>query len=253
MECRFLPCLCQTARAVYVTALETGLRRGELEKLEWRDMQLDGPNPFLNVRRSTTKNHKVAPTAIDAELAAEPRSIRPENVDPRRRVFAELLPEMQTFRQDLKAAGIEAVDAAGRRVDFHALRMLFQMFLTLNGTAPRVAMELMRHSDIKLTMKTYTDAGLLPTAAAIQSLPSLLNGANANTPADTPKYTPLDTPALGPEGHSVSLNGATAKNIDGTEPLINTGVGHNVAQNGKPSPEKEVVAGAGFEPATFRL
>ena len=33
-------------------------------------------------------------------------------------------------------------------------------------------MELMRHSDMRLTAKIYTDAMQLPTAAAIQSLPS---------------------------------------------------------------------------------
>ena len=32
-------------------------------------------------------------------------------------------------------------------------------------------MEVMRHSDIKLTTKTYTDAGQLPTADALESLP----------------------------------------------------------------------------------
>jgi hypothetical protein len=31
------------------------------------------------------------------------------------------------------------------------------------GVSPRVAMELMRHSDMRLTTKTYTDAMSLPT------------------------------------------------------------------------------------------
>jgi len=39
------------------------------------------------------------------------------------------------------------------------------------GAAPRVVMELMRHSDIKLTMKIYTDAGQLPLADTIFKLP----------------------------------------------------------------------------------
>jgi hypothetical protein len=33
------------------------------------------------------------------------------------------------------------------------------------GVSPREAMELARHSDIRLTMKTYTDVGQLPLAA----------------------------------------------------------------------------------------
>ena len=34
-------------------------------------------------------------------------------------------------------------------------------------------MEIMRHSDMRLTSKTYTDAGLLPVADAVLELPSL--------------------------------------------------------------------------------
>lgn len=36
-------------------------------------------------------------------------------------------------------------------------------------------MELMRHSDMRLTQKVYTDASLLPTFDAGASLPSLMN------------------------------------------------------------------------------
>ncbi len=157
---------------------------------------------------------------------------------------------MKRFRLDLKAAKIEAVDPAGGRVDFHALRMSFQMNLTLSGTTPRVAMELMRHSDMKLTMKTCTDSGLLPTAAAIQNLPSLVNGPDANTPAQKAEYTPLDTPVLGPEGHPVSPHGTAPKNDDRPGMLINRGVRHDMAQNVQPCPKWEMVGATGFEPAT---
>jgi hypothetical protein len=40
------------------------------------------------------------------------------------------------------------------------------------GVAPRVAQEAMRHSDIKLTMQTNTDANQLDVASAIEKLPS---------------------------------------------------------------------------------
>jgi integrase len=72
----------------------------------------------------------------------------------------------------LKRAGITYVDASGRFADFHALRKTFGANLLKSNVAPRVAMELMRHSDMRLTAKIYTDAMQLPTAAAIQSLPS---------------------------------------------------------------------------------
>ena len=41
----------------------------------------------------------------------------------------------------------------------------------LNGEQPRVVMEAMRHSDLKLTMKLYTDAGQLPVGVALARLP----------------------------------------------------------------------------------
>ncbi len=62
--------------------------------------------------------------------------------------------------------------AAGRRVDFHSLRMVFGAWLAVSGAHPRVAMELMRHSDLKLTMKIYTDASQLPLVAGVAALPS---------------------------------------------------------------------------------
>lgn len=195
---------------VYLTALETGLRRGELEQLEWRDVNLDGPEPSLNVRRSTTKNHKAAPIPMDSELAEELRKLRPAARHSTKRVFAGRIPRMKRFRLDLKAAGIEPVNAAGGRVDFHALRMTFQMSLTLSGASPRVAMELLRHSEMKLTMKTYTDSGMLPTAAAIRALPSLVNGAGSNTPQNTP--------VSDAEGHSLSPSVARGENGDEPEP-----------------------------------
>jgi hypothetical protein len=37
---------------------------------------------------------------------------------------------------------------------------------------PRVAMQILRHSDIRLTMINYTDETLLATAEAIRKVPS---------------------------------------------------------------------------------
>ena len=45
--------------------------------------------------------------------------------------------------------------------------------MQMQGVNPRTAQELMRHSDMKLTNQIYTDANLLPKAAAIHSLPDI--------------------------------------------------------------------------------
>ena len=41
-----------------------------------------------------------------------------------------------------------------------------------NGVLPSVAQKLMRHSDIRLTMNTYTHLELADTAGAVASLPT---------------------------------------------------------------------------------
>ena len=77
-------------------------------------------------------------------------------------------------KRDLRRAGIEFVDAKGRRADLHSLRHTPGTNLALAGTAPRVAMEVMRHSGIRLTTKTYVDTGFLPLSDAVAKLPSFL-------------------------------------------------------------------------------
>jgi len=50
----------------------------------------------------------------------------------------------------LTAAGIR--HSRERRVDFHSLRHTFGTMFSLSGVTPRVAMDLMRHRDMRLTM-----------------------------------------------------------------------------------------------------
>ena len=218
-EARRLLAVSGPRATVYLTAIKTGLRRGELEKLEWRDVQLDG-EPFLNVRAATTKNGKAAPIPIDAELSAALRELRGDRVQASGRVF-DSLPRIARFRADLAKAEIPSVSPSGERVDFHALRMTFQMRLTLNGISPRVVMEAMRHSDMKLTAKTYTDAGMLPTREAVCSLPPLLSNC-----------TPICTPDLGANGHSVSPADTSLETVDDAGTRMDTGFRHDSAQLG---------------------
>ena len=63
-------------------------------------------------------------------------------------------------------------DELGRVADFHALRYTYCTYLQRNGVPSRLAMDLMRHSDRKLTDKIYTDTQMLPTAEAVNKLPA---------------------------------------------------------------------------------
>lgn len=202
----------QPRRVIYRLVLETGLRRCELQGLRWSDFRLgaggesppDRPQavasgnsatpanpvrveplpervahpsqqPLASVRvpASITKNRRTVVLSIGPELAAELIALRGPECAPFQLAFSGLVPRLPRFRKDLVAAGIPFVDDGGRRADLHALRKTFGTGLVLAGVEPRVVMEAMRHSDLKLTMKTYTDAALLvgPMSAAVQRLP----------------------------------------------------------------------------------
>jgi len=92
---------------------------------------------------------------------------------------------MKRFKTDLTTAGIEFLNAKGYRADFHSLRHTLATNLARAGTAPRVAMEILRHSDMRLTSKTYTDAGHLPVADAVLRLPSLTHTKTAASQIDS--------------------------------------------------------------------
>ena len=159
-------------RLLYLTALWTGLRRSELRALQWGDLHLNGLRPFLKLRAVTTKAHRadVLPLADDVVQALS--EARPDDTAPADRVFA-TMPKMWTFRAALDRAGIPHYDERGKKMCFHSLRVTYGTWLGQAGTAPRVHMELMRHTSMALTMGYYTDPRLLDTAGAVDKLPSL--------------------------------------------------------------------------------
>jgi integrase len=158
---------------VYLIAAQTGIRRGELAQIEWRDVHLDATQPFISVRASVSKNHSHAQQPLSTEAVAALVQLRSTDAKATDLVFAGRLPRMPEFRKDLAAAGIDYVDARGEHADFHALRKTFGTLLTLSGVSQRTVMEMMRHSDMRLTAKTYTDAHMLPVSDAMSKLPRL--------------------------------------------------------------------------------
>ncbi len=167
-------------KLVYLMAVYTGLRRGELGKLVASDIHLDVTQPFITVRASITKNHRQATIPLHPDLLPDLIKQVRKNPTPAK-LLALLIPNMTQFRQDLAAADIEFVNADGKRADFHSLRYTLATNMARAGINPRLAMEVMRHHDIKLTTQTYTDAGLLPVADAVLTLPSLTSRTQIGT------------------------------------------------------------------------
>jgi len=174
--------------AVYVTAIFTGLRRNELRLLQWGDVHLNEKNPYLAVRASTTKNKKKVNIPLIPHVADALRKIRPESPKGDDSVFD--VPEMDVYKADLSRAEIPFEDDQKRRLDFHALRKTLGTYLAVIGVPLQVAKEIMRHSDIKLTLGSYTDAGMLPTGEAMDSLSDYIT--QSSTSNSTSKTTKRD-------------------------------------------------------------
>src|SRR5437773_1011848 len=72
---------------VYLVAASTGIRRGELARIEWRDVHIDGPRPYITVRASIAKNAKLAHQPLPPSVAAALRQRRLVDVAPSDLVF----------------------------------------------------------------------------------------------------------------------------------------------------------------------
>ncbi len=79
----------------------------------------------------------------------------------------------------------------GHVVDFHALRMTFITNLTRSGVTPKTVQMLARHSDINLTMNTYTMLGVVDQATAVEALPPIPASTSVNE-ADRLRATGTD-------------------------------------------------------------
>jgi hypothetical protein len=164
---------CDKHRLIYMTAAVTGLRRSEIEQLQWGDVHLDASPPYLVARAATTKNKKEAIVALSDELVSMLRAARPTNARIDTQVIR-IQPKLRWMMRDLKAANIPYKNERGEQADLHSLRYTFNTLLAIGGASERVRQAAMRHSDPKLTANVYTDVSHLPTAVAVASLPQML-------------------------------------------------------------------------------
>ena len=171
---------------VYRLAIETGLRSAEVASLLKSSFRLDEKVAAVFVPGSHTKN------AHDADLP-----LRPQTVELLRKHLAMKLPTAKAFamppstetarmiRADLAAADIPAIDSAGRKVDFHALRHTFLTLLASSGVHPKVAQDLARHSDINLTLSRYSHTVLEQRSEAVRRLPEFPAGSESERATGT--------------------------------------------------------------------
>lgn len=223
---------------IYLTAARTGLRQEELKQLTWGDVQLEKSPPFVVVRDITAKNKKEESVCLVPEIVEALQAYRPAKFSPTELVFPNGIPRASRLKVDAERNGIAYRDASGRYADFHALRYTWATFLQRNGIAQRFAMKLMRHSDIKLTARVYTDESQLPIYDSIKDLPRLKG------------YTQIVIQIPGARGQNGAEADARSEGNDIHETPVNSGVSH-----GFPGfiANSEMERAKGFEPSTFTL
>jgi integrase len=206
---------------IYFTAARTGLRQEELKQATWGDFHLDAVVPFVVVRDCVAKNKKEESVQLVPEIVEALSAYRPANCTVSDLVFPNGIPRALRLRKDLERNGIPYRDELGRYADFHALRYTWATFLQRNGVAQRFAMKLMRHSDIKLTAKVYTDEMQLPIYDAIKNLPRL---------DAIPGYTQISAQNLGAGGQNGSHPGAQKGGSQHAKTIENKGESRGLAE-----------------------
>ena len=183
-------------RAVlYMLAQRTGLRRRELLSLRPSsfDLTVDPVTVTVKAGHSKRRQTDVLPLPTDiADLVRQYLKMRTDD--------DVLWPgswwrrSSKMFQRDLRDAGIEPVDNAGRVIDFHGQRTTFITSLARAGVSPATTQRLARHSDINLTMGAYTQLRDVELHAALERLPTLhRSGTQPEAMAIEPKNQPTES------------------------------------------------------------
>jgi integrase len=163
--------------ALYVLAVHTGMRQGELLALRWQDVDLE--NGVVTVRRTLTRNGGkvvfgepktnksrrsicLTPQAVDALRAHLDRQLQDMEIlgdryQDQGLVFttdtgAPINPSnlrQRSFAQLLKRAGLP-------HMRFHDLRHTCATLLLSRGVHPKFVQELLGHATIAITLDTYS-------------------------------------------------------------------------------------------------
>jgi integrase len=167
------------ARAMlYLVALRTGLRRGELRQLTAGSFDFAAAIPSITLQASISKRRRIDTLPLPTETARMLQQFLAGGL-PTDLIWPGTWWQQaaKMLRLDLLDAGIPALDGDGRVIDFHALRTTFITSLARAGVAPAMAQKLARHSDINLTLNAYTRLHMLELADAVTKLPTIANNA----------------------------------------------------------------------------
>jgi integrase len=157
-------------QVLYWFVLTTGFRAKECASILWEDVTLDG-KLAVRLAGKFTKNGDDALVPLQPFVAEALRSMRARRSTLQmRRGKGAVLQTDPVFKMPDKPAEIVRKDAAfaglipqksptAKRVDFHCLRKSCARILTELGLHPKIIQQVLRHSDIRLTMDLYGELG----------------------------------------------------------------------------------------------
>lgn len=190
---------------IYIVGAYTGYRRNEIGSVTRTSFDFENEPATLTVKAGYSKHRRTDVLPLRRDFAERIRNWIAAKSDlepgePLFRIAGKRTAEM--IQTDLEAARNRWLKAAeaepteyrrraqsdflayenkqGHVVDFHSLRFTFITNLTRSGVTPKTAQLLARHSDINLTMNTYTKLGVVDQAAAVETLPPIPTGSSAS-------------------------------------------------------------------------
>lgn len=162
--------------AFYSTALETGMRKGELCGLKWEDVDLD--NRLISVRRTlikagpdpvmgTPKTGRGRAITVSSGLARLLARHKAEQNEQRLRlgamyhnhgfVFAKETGDPLQMNNFGQREFTQLIEASGvKKIRFHDLRHTCATLLLAHGTNPKIVQERLGHSNISMTLDRYS-------------------------------------------------------------------------------------------------
>lgn len=178
-------------RPIVITALRTGMRRGEILNLRWRDVDFNRRLIFVSKSKNGESRHVPISGDLFEVLAGLPSRSKGGYVFPsflpRRRRGSEppgadgpFVDVKNSFRSALKRAGIEDFR-------FHDLRHTFASHLVMQGANLNTVRELLGHKSLHMTLR-YAHLSPGHNQAAIQLIDKAL-GPTEKRPGDTPSDT----------------------------------------------------------------
>jgi len=150
-------------KALILLGLDSGLRRGEILTLDWKDIDFD--TGIIKILGTHTKTQRTRTAPMSSRTKAELSSLA--NFDSSGRVFP---------FNDFKRSWATAVRIAGiEGLTFHDLRRTFVTRLQAGGVSIGIAAELAGHSRLETTQKHYTSTD---NASVVRDAADKIDAAN---------------------------------------------------------------------------